>query len=269
MSTAAPPLVHPERVAAIDLGSNSARVVVVEVEAGGHLEVVEELRTPLRLALALGPDGRLPADAVAATLAALHEFMAVARGAGAQRIEAVATAALRDARNADAILAPARQRLGLTIDVIDAQAEAERSFVGAIYGLPVDHGLLVDIGGGSMEVVHFRDRAVAATWSFPFGVLRMWDQYLADDPPAAADLRRLAAHVSDALRAGRRARPGRTATSWWGRAAACATSPRWTATAVPTPSIACMATRSAPAACKRCWPHSPGGPSTSAACCRA
>ena len=112
MSTAAPPLVRPERVAAIDLGSNSARVVVVEVEAGGHLEVVEELRTPLRLALALGPDGRLPADAVAATLAALHEFMAVARGAGAQRIEAVATAALRDARNADAILAPARQPPG-------------------------------------------------------------------------------------------------------------------------------------------------------------
>ena len=199
-ATAAPLLARPERVAAIDLGSNSARVVVVEVEAGGHLEVVEELRTPLRLALALGPDGRLPDDAVAATLAALHEFMAIARGAGAQRIRAVATAALRDARNADAILAPARRRLGLTIDVIDAQAEAEQSFVGAIYGLPVDHGLLVDIGGGSMEVVHFRDRAVEATWSFPFGVLRMWDQYLADDPPSAADLRRLAAHVRNALR---------------------------------------------------------------------
>ena len=54
-----------ERIAAIDLGSNSDRVVVVEVEAGGHLEVVEELRTPLRLALALQPDGRLPQDAMA------------------------------------------------------------------------------------------------------------------------------------------------------------------------------------------------------------
>ena len=191
---------RPERVAAIDLGSNSARVVVVEVEAGGHLEVVEELRTPLRLALALGPDGRLPADAVAATIAALHEFMAVAHGAGAQRIRAVATAALRDARNADAILAPVRDQLGLAIDVIDAQAEAERSFVGAIYGLPVEHGLLVDIGGGSMEVVHFRDRAVEATWSFPFGVLRMWDRYLSDDPPGEAELRRLAADVRDDLR---------------------------------------------------------------------
>ena len=136
-----------------------------------------------------GPTAACPPTPSPPRFAALHEFMAVAHGAGAQRIRAVATAALRDARNADAILAPARDRLGLTIDVIDAQAEAERSFVGAIYGLPVEHGLLVDIGGGSMEVVHFRDRAVEATWSFPFGVLRMWDRFLADDPPGEAELR--------------------------------------------------------------------------------
>ena len=269
MSTAAPPLARPERVAAIDLGSNSARVVVVEVEAGGHLEVVEELRTPLRLALALGSDGRLPDDAVAATLAALHEFMAVARGAGAQRIEAVATAALRDARNADAILAPARQPPG-PHDRRDRRASR----------------------GGA--VVRGRDLRPARR-TRAAGRYR-WRQHggrALPRPRRRGDLvvpLRRAAHVGPVLgrrppgrrgpatarraRARRPApRPARplwpTATSWWGRAAACATSPRWTATAVPTPSIVCMATRSAPFACKRCWPRSPGGPSTSAATCRA
>ena len=121
----------PERVAAIDLGSNSARVVVVEVEAGGHLEVVEELRTPLRLALAIQPDGRLSEEAVRATLDALREFSAIARGAGARRIEAVATAALRDAVNADAVLLEARRRLGLRIEVLDGEAEARRSAAAA------------------------------------------------------------------------------------------------------------------------------------------
>jgi exopolyphosphatase/guanosine-5'-triphosphate,3'-diphosphate pyrophosphatase len=73
--------------------------------------------------------------------------------------------------------------------------EARFGFLGAVYGIPVQHGMLIDIGGGSMQIVHFRDRCLRQAWSLPLGALRLSDRFLLTDPPTAAEIRRLQEHV--------------------------------------------------------------------------
>src|SRR5919202_3801332 len=184
-----------EVLAVIDIGSNSGRVEVVRVDSFGHLDVLDTLGTPLRLVHELVNGGTLGEPVIERTLLALQGFQAVARGAGARRTIAVATAAVREAANGDAFVARLRRETGLDIQVISGEMEARFGFLGAVYGIPVEHGMLIDIGGGSMQIVHFRDRCLHQAWSLPIGALRLSDRFLLTDPPTAAEIRRLQEHV--------------------------------------------------------------------------
>jgi exopolyphosphatase/guanosine-5'-triphosphate,3'-diphosphate pyrophosphatase len=184
-----------EPLAVIDIGSNSGRVDVVRVDTFGHLDVLDTLGTPLRLVHELAIGGTLGEPAIERTVLALQGFQAIARGAGARRSIAVATAAVREASNGDAFIARLRRETGLDIEVISGDMEARYGFLGAVYGMPVDHGILIDIGGGSMQIAHFRDRCLRQAWSLPLGALRLSDRFLLTDPPTAAEIRRLQEHV--------------------------------------------------------------------------
>ena len=120
-------------------------------------------------------------------------------GAGAARTEAVATAALRDAQNAPALLARVREELGVDVRIISGDEEAWYGFLGALHDLPVDHGVLFDLGGGSLQVSHFQERALQRSVSLPLGSLRLSDAFLLSDPPKPGEIRRLQAHVSETL----------------------------------------------------------------------
>ena len=146
------------RVAVVDLGSNSGRLVVFDQYGTGYLNIVEDARVPLRLASDLQRDGRLGDDATARTIDALHEFHSIARGAGADRLIVVGTASMREASNGDAFLHAIQQAAGLPVEILDGESEARYSFMGAIHGLPVWNGYVLDIGGGSLELTKFRDR---------------------------------------------------------------------------------------------------------------
>ncbi|HTD79410.1 MAG TPA: Ppx/GppA phosphatase family protein [Chloroflexota bacterium] len=184
-----------ELLAVIDIGSNSGRVDVVRVDTFGHLDVVETLGTPLRLVHELASGGTLGQPAIERTVLALQGFQAIARGAGAQRSIAVATSAVREAANGDAFIARLRRETGLDIEVISGEMEARYGFLGAVYGMPVEHGVLIDIGGGSMQIARFRDRCLLQAWSMPLGALRLSDRFLLTDPPTPAEIRRLQEHV--------------------------------------------------------------------------
>lgn len=186
------------RFAVIDLGSNSGRVIVVEPSRLGYLHVVAEAHVPLELTRALDEHSRLRPRACERVLAAMAEFVAIAHGAGAQEIFAVGTAALRRAGNARALLDEVRRRFAVEVEIIDGATEARYSFLGAAYALPVEDGLLVDIGGGSLEIVRFRARALTDSWSFPFGALRLTDEFVDGDPPSAG----ASAAIAAAVRAG-------------------------------------------------------------------
>ena len=187
------------RIAVIDIGSNSGRVVIVQPETGGHLEIIDEQSAPLRLALAVSRSGDLSPAAIEWTMHALRDFTAVARGAGAVRTVAVATAAVRRATNGEAFVQRLRDELHLDATLIDAPSEARLAFLGAAYGLPVEDGFFVDIGGGSLQIVHFENRQPLGAWSIPIGALLLAERFLTSDPPTADERKAAADHVKQAL----------------------------------------------------------------------
>lgn len=174
--------------AIIDIGSGSARAVVMQVNPGGGIEMVAQQRVNLNLMSHVGVDGVLDASGVASAVDALEDFAQVARGFGVRSIHAVATAALRESTNANAVLKAAEERFGINLEIIDGGDEAAYCFIGAIHGLPVSDGLLADIGGGSTEIVQFNGRAMNSSVSLPLGSLRIANQFRLTDLPKAEDM---------------------------------------------------------------------------------
>jgi exopolyphosphatase/guanosine-5'-triphosphate,3'-diphosphate pyrophosphatase len=130
---------------------------------------------------------------------ALRDFTAIAAGAGAQRILAVATAAVREAGNQAAFAARVRDEVGLELEIIDGAREADLAFVGTVSALPVEHGLLMDIGGGSVQLVHARDRVPVRSWTLPLGALRLSDSFLHSDPPTGREVKELRRQVLETV----------------------------------------------------------------------
>jgi exopolyphosphatase/guanosine-5'-triphosphate,3'-diphosphate pyrophosphatase len=188
-------------LAIVDVGSNTGRVDVIQFEHGGHLTVLGDARTPLRLVHALGANGELTVAHLERTVAALRGFRAVAHGRAADRIIAVATAAIREASNAQQFLDAVERDTGVRVRLIDGQQEAYFGFMGAVHGVPVEHGLVLDIGGGSVQLTRFRDREALSSWSLPLGALRLSDRFLVGDPPTRSELGRLRRHVHQAVAA--------------------------------------------------------------------
>jgi len=189
----------PAPVAVIDIGSNTARVVVFLPEPQGTFQVIADDKVPLRLIREIDARGRLPAAACERILRVLRDFRQIAAGAGARRGIAVATAALREARNGPELLSRIRRETRFSVRLLDPQAEARCAFFGAVYGMTAEHGLVLDIGGGSLQLAHFRDRVLQRSWSLPLGALRMSDRFLRGSAGGKKGARRLAAAASAGL----------------------------------------------------------------------
>ncbi|MBV9359383.1 MAG: Ppx/GppA family phosphatase [Chloroflexi bacterium] len=160
-----------------------------------------DARTPLRLVHALGPNRQLTASHLERTVAALRGFRAVAHGRAVDRIIAVATAAIREASNGQQFLDAVERDSGVRVRLVDGQQEAHFGFMGAVHGVPIEHGLVLDIGGGSVQLTRFRDRGALGSWSLPLGALRLSDRFLVGDPPARSELERLRRHVRQTVAA--------------------------------------------------------------------
>ncbi len=182
-------------VAVIDIGSNSGRVMVFEREPSSHLRLLAGSRASLRLVHDVDTRGALSDATMARTTEALRDFQAIANGAGAGRIVAVATAAMRDAANGPVFAERLRRELGIRIEIIGGLAEARYGFAGAVRGLAVSNGLLFDLGGGSLQITRFTSRRLGKGVSLPFGALRVSERFLESDPPTVKQIRRLRDHV--------------------------------------------------------------------------
>lgn len=187
-------------VAAIDVGSNSMRVAVIRADCHGYLEVVEESRAVPRLIRDVQADGELSLRSIELVLDVLRDFQAIARGAGAGGTVAVATAAVRDATNSDELVRRVRDAIGLDLQVVSGNEEARLAFLGAVHSLPATRGMVVDVGGGSMELIRFEDRQPRESWTLPLGAVRLTDRFLTDDPPTQQQVRALRKHVLDLIR---------------------------------------------------------------------
>lgn len=185
--------------AVADIGSNSARLLVVRPTTLGHLDVLADARVPLRLVRDVDSAGRLSKAALQRTVETIQAFTGIARRHGARSLSVVATSAIRDAVNRDSFVAEARRRTGANLSVLSGEDEARLALVGAVSALPVENGAVVDLGGGSMELAAFGRRRFRAGITLPLGALRLGDAFLKHDPPRPDEVAALRAAVRLAL----------------------------------------------------------------------
>jgi exopolyphosphatase / guanosine-5'-triphosphate,3'-diphosphate pyrophosphatase len=187
------------RVAVVDIGTNSTRLLVADIADDGALAELERRTRVTRLGDRLGETGVLDDAAMERVLTTLAEYGEAMDGHGAQRSVAVLTSAVRDAANGDEFLARVRaQHDGLDARVIAGDEEARLTFRGATSERPPADAtptVVIDIGGGSTELVIGSGGAVSFHVSTQAGVVRQTERHLASDPPAPAELEELASEV--------------------------------------------------------------------------
>ncbi len=194
------------RVAAIDCGTNSIRLLVSDVDAAGRLTDVTRLMRIVRLGQGVDATGAFAPEAIARTRVALEEYAGIIRDTGATAVRMVATSATRDASNRDDFFAMTRDVLGAVIpgaqaEVITGDEEARLSFAGAVGELDPSEGpfVVVDLGGGSTEVVLGGTDGVHTAHSTDVGCVRVTERCLHDDPPTAEQLAAARAFASERL----------------------------------------------------------------------
>jgi len=184
-----------KRVAVIDAGTNSSRLLVADV-AEGKVSPVERRSTVTRLGRGVDLSGRLSAEAVEVACAAIGEYVAVLRELGAESVDAIATSAVRDAENGSAFIAELRERFALSARVLDGEEEARLTYLGATSeNVPAEPTLVIDIGGGSTELIVGTGTEISFHTSMQAGVVRHTERRIASDPPTALELELLAADV--------------------------------------------------------------------------
>ncbi len=202
--TSAPPAGKPGqeiRIAAIDIGSNSIRQTIADVSPGGSIRVVDEMRASPRLGAGLDRTGALSEIAVENALATLSRMATLAKQQGAKRTEVVATSAVREATNGKAFLGLVREHTGLKVKVLEGSDEAKLCFLSALahFDLASGRAVVMDIGGGSLELVLSADGLVDRLISLPMGAIRMTEQFLAGETPQSG-MRRLRKYLRRELK---------------------------------------------------------------------
>jgi len=190
------------RVAAIDCGTNSIRLLVADIDVdAGTLRDVDRRMEIVRLGQGVDRTGRFAPDALERTMDACRRYADVVRATGAERVRFVATSASRDVSNRDEFEAGVRGALGVEPEVVTGDEEAALSFAGAtreLAGSVPEPVLVVDIGGGSTEFV-LGSEAVRAARSVDIGCVRMTERHLHSDPPTASEVAAARADIEAAI----------------------------------------------------------------------
>jgi exopolyphosphatase/guanosine-5'-triphosphate,3'-diphosphate pyrophosphatase len=189
------------RIAAIDIGSNSIRQIIADVSPSGAIRVVDEMKAAPRLGAGLHDTGRLSAEAAEAAIGILARMSELAIQMGAKRRRVVATSAVREAENGAEWLARVKHETGLTVTMLTGEDEARLSFrsAQAHFDLQTGRSVIIDIGGGSMELSLSAEGLIEHLTSFPFGAIRLTEKYFSKGINPAS-LRKLRRYVRKRLR---------------------------------------------------------------------
>lgn len=174
-------------LAAIDVGTNSIKLLVGRVEGGTVVPLLHRAVNS-RLGEGLQASGLISAEASDRTIAALKDLATLARDRGATRLAAVGTLVLRSAGNSAEFLRRCRDEAGLELRILTGEEEARLSFQGASWAAAADHVLAIDIGGGSTEIMVGTRKELSASWSLSMGAVTLTEQFLHTDPSAADEM---------------------------------------------------------------------------------
>ena len=187
------------RVAAIDCGTNSIRLLIADITDGKFREIIREMEI-VRLGQGVDKTNSFHPDAISRTLAATEKFTSLIKSKGVEKIRFCATSATRDASNRNLFIDGVRDILGIEVEVIPGEEEATLSFLGATKELDQQQApfLVVDIGGGSTEFVIGSDQ-VSAAKSVNIGCVRMSERHLNQQPPTSAQIQSAIIDIDKAI----------------------------------------------------------------------
>ncbi len=185
------------RLGVLDIGSNTVHLLVVDAHPGARPWPANSHKNDLRLAEHLTADGGIAEDGVDALIAFVREALTLAEDRGCEQMLAFATSAIREARNGDAVLKRVRDETEVDLAVLTGDEEARLTFLAVRrwFGWSSGRLLVLDIGGGSLELATGLDEEPDALASMPLGAGRLTRDWLTEDPPRAADVKALRKHV--------------------------------------------------------------------------
>lgn len=183
-----------KRVAVIDLGSNTARLIVMGSVPGYAYRLEDEIREVVRLRQGMR-DNLLSEAAVARALATLRLFKRYCDSSQVDLILATATSAVRDAHNGPQFVQRVRREIGLSLKVLDGEREAYYATLGILNEVPLERGYVLDIGGGSAQLSQVRDRRFKRGHSMPLGALALTEQFVRNDPVTEVELTAVQAEI--------------------------------------------------------------------------
>lgn len=193
------------RVAGIDIGTLTCRLLVAAVSSEGSVDAIRSERKILRLGEGVDQTKRLKPDAMSRVIETIQAWKAIIESYGVERYTAVATSAVREAGNREEFLERVRRETGVEIEVIDGEEEARRTFLGIRSGLPDVRSILgLDIGGGSTEFIASRQGQPLKTTSIDMGVVRLTERVLQSDPPRATEIQQAETLIRDLTQGARR-----------------------------------------------------------------
>lgn len=183
----------------IDIGSNSIRLVIYEINAHGAYRVVSEHKDSARLSERIGSDGILYSKDIISIVPILSHYALLCKVHEVQTIRTVATAAIRNATNSAEIVRILQEQSGLHIEVLSGTEEARYGYLGVINTIDIRDGLIIDIGGGSTEVTLLRNRKLLHSVSFPFGAVNTTRQFMKNGNLTEQEMSDIRRMVEDAI----------------------------------------------------------------------
>ena len=189
-----------EKIGIIDLGSNSARLVIVNLFQEGYFMVVDELKESVRLGQDMERDGFLKPQRVAETIKTLKMFRKLCDASGVSRIITVATEAVRKAKNQRSFLDEIQANCGIKIKVLSAEEEATLVYRGVINTMDIPKGLILEIGGGSTKIVYYNRRNMLNYATLPFGAVTLTDMFAQDGQKPEEQNNRIEEFITEQLK---------------------------------------------------------------------
>lgn len=189
-----------QQIGIIDMGSNSVRFVIYEVDEQACFREIQNLKVTARLSTYIDDEGYMSEEGITIILDTLEKFASVAENYQLTGVRGVATAAIRNASNRDDIMEAIKKESAFPFEVLSEEQEAYYGYLAVTNSTDFQEGVTIDIGGGSTEITYFKDRELQHSFSFPFGALTLKKQFISGDTPEEDEWKKLCEFLKHSYR---------------------------------------------------------------------